>query len=174
MPPTAEEITKAVFRETMLCLDECLIRIGHCLGQLSDAQVWWRPHESMNSIGNLILHLNGNVRQWIVTGLGNAADDRNRPQEFLERTMIPKGSLMAQLEGTISEAKVVLSRVTADDALEQRRIQGFDLNGFGVIFDCVPHFKGHTQEIVCLTRWQLGDDYGFHWEPQTPEEGATE
>ncbi|MBC8876648.1 MAG: DUF1572 family protein [Planctomycetes bacterium] len=174
MPPTAEEIVEAVAGETTLCLDECLMRIRHCLGQLSDEQVWWRPYESMNSIGNLILHLNGNVRQWIVAGLGNAADDRNRPQEFLERTMIPKDRMMAQLEGTISEAKVVLSRITADDVLEQRRIQGFDVNGFGVIFDCVPHFKGHTQEIICLTRWQLGDAYGFHWEPQTPEEGATE
>ena len=172
MPPTGKDVTDAMVRATTLCLDECLVRIKHCLGQLSDEQVWWRPHESMNSTGNLILHLNGNVRQWIVAGLGNAPDVRNRPQEFLERSTISKGQLIAQLEGTISEAKVVLSRMTADDVLELRRVQGFDVNAFGVIFDCVPHFKGHTQEIVCLTRWQLGDAYEFHWEPQTPEEGA--
>ena len=60
-------------------------RIRHCLGQLSDEQVWQRESEAMNSIGNLILHLCGNVRQWIVSGIGGAKDVRQRPNEFSER-----------------------------------------------------------------------------------------
>jgi Protein of unknown function (DUF1572) len=67
------------------------VRIKHCLGQLTDEQIWWRSHPSLNSIGNLILHLCGNVRQWIVAGLGSAADSRNRSAEFSERGPISKG-----------------------------------------------------------------------------------
>src|SRR5206468_11868255 len=65
-------------------------RIGHCVGQLDDAQVWWRPHESMNSIANLVLHLCGNRRQWIVSGVGGEPDVRDRPGEFSERGAVPK------------------------------------------------------------------------------------
>ncbi len=92
----AEELTKAL---------GC---IRHCLDQLNDDQVWWRPSEAMNSIGNLLLHLTGNVRQWVVSGLGAAADARNRPAEFAERERIPKAELLAQVEATVAEAKAVL------------------------------------------------------------------
>lgn len=71
-------------------LTNALARIEHCLGQLNDQQVWWRSQLSPNSIGNLMLHLYGNVRQWIVSGVGGASDMRPRPAEFAERGPIPK------------------------------------------------------------------------------------
>ncbi len=66
----------------------------------------------------------------------------------------------------------MLSRLTAERLLARRRIQGYDVTGLGAIFDSVPHFKGHTQEIICLTRLQRGDAYQFFWQPQTPEQTA--
>src|SRR5207248_5165333 len=111
----------------------------------------------LNSIGNLILHLCGNLRQWIVAGLGEAADGWDRPAEFSERGPIPKEELLRRLEDVVDEARAVLARQTARQLLEARRIQDFDVTGLAAIFDSVPHFRGHTQEVVSITRLQLGD-----------------
>jgi len=172
MSPTADELAEEIVRETQRCLDGCLERIGHCLRQLTDEQVWWRPQPEMNAIGNLVLHLTGNIRQWVISGLGGAADVRTRPREFAERGPIPKDEILAGLTSVVREAKVVLSRQTPEQLLKRRRIQGFDVTGVGAIFDCVPHFRGHTQEIICLTRMQKGEAYQFFWEPTTPEQVA--
>ena len=169
---TADDLAAAVRTEAANELTEALDRIRHCLGQLTDEQVWWRCQPSLNSIGNLILHLCGNVRQWIIAGLGGAADVRNRPAEFAERGPIPKEELSSKLDAVVSEAKEVLGRLTARQMLEVRRIQGFDVTGLAAIFDSVPHFRGHTQEIVSMTRLQLGDAYQFAWAPASPEQGA--
>src|SRR5437899_676299 len=79
--------------------------IRHCLDQLDDAQVWWRPQQSMNSVGNLLLHLTGNLRQWIIAGVRHEHDHRNRPQEFAERRVLPKSDLLGGLEEVVREAK---------------------------------------------------------------------
>jgi hypothetical protein len=153
-------------------LAACQARIKHCFDQLDDAQLWWRPQESLNSIANLVLHLCGNLRQWIVAGVGGAADVRNRPLEFAERRPIPKQELIGRFNAVVAEADAVLSRVSASQILEPRRIQGFDETVLSAIFDCLTHLNGHTQEIVCITRLQLGDAYRFAWVPATPEQGG--
>lgn len=151
-------------------LGNALSRIRHCLGQLSDEQIWQRPRDEMNSVGNLVLHLCGNLRQWIVIGLGGGEDRRDRPAEFAERGRIARAELLSRLDGVVVDARVVLANMTAAELLRPRRIQGFDLTGVGAIFDSVPHFRGHTQEIVHMTRFMLGDAYQFQWTPQTPEQ----
>jgi hypothetical protein len=120
----------------------------------------------------LILHLCGNLRQWIVAGVGGATDTRNRPAEFAERVSIPKEELLHGLDGIVEEAKRVLAGIDALQLVTVRRIQGFDVTGSAAIFDSVPHFRGHTQEIVHMTRFLLGDGYKFAWTPTTPEQGA--
>jgi hypothetical protein len=169
---TAEDVAAAVGREAANELAGALGKIEHCLSQLTEEQVWWRAQPSLNSIGNLILHLCGNLRQWIVAGLGGAADVRDRPAEFAQRGPIGKDELLRSLRGAVGEAREALGRVTARVLLEARRIQGFDVTGMTAIFDSIPHFRGHTQEIISLTRLQLGEDYRFLWAPTTPEQGA--
>lgn len=168
---TADELAAALGTEAANELTSALGKLRHCLGQLTDDQVWRRFHPSLNSIGNLILHLCGNLRQWIVAGLGSAADVRDRPAEFSELGPIPTDELLRKLEAVVDEAKAVLARQTARQLLEARRIQGFDVTGLKAIFDSVPHFRGHTQEIIGMTRLQLGDAYKFAWTP-TPEQGG--
>lgn len=168
----ADQLAAAVGREAANELASALERIRHCLNQLSDEQVWWRSRPSMNSIGNLMLHLCGNVRQWLVAGLDGAANVRDRPAEFAERGPIPKGELLRRLEAVVDEAKAALERQTAGQLLKSRRIQGHDVTGLSAIFNSVPHFRGHTQEIIHLTRSLLGDAYRFAWRPATPEQGA--
>jgi hypothetical protein len=169
---TADEMAADVGRVAAHEMQSALKRIKHCLGQLNNEQVWWRSQANLNSIGNLILHLCGNVRQWIVAGLGGVADVRNRPAEFEDRGSIPKDELLRKLETVVEEAKRILGGLTARQLMEVRRIQGFDVTGLTAIFDSVPHFRGHTQEIVHMTRLQLGDSYQFAWKPTTPEQGA--
>jgi hypothetical protein len=168
----AEELAAAVGLVAAKELTSALGRIKHCLDQLNDEQIWWRPHPSQNSIGNLVLHLCGNVRQWIVAGIGGAADQRNRPAEFAERGPIPKADLLRRLESVVDEAKRVLAGINHKQLVQMRCIQGFDATGLTAIFDSVPHFRGHTQEIVHMTRTQLGESYKFAWTPTTPEQGA--
>jgi hypothetical protein len=167
-----EALAAAVIAETTNCLKSCVGKIKHCLEQLTDEQVWWRPDERMNAIGNLILHLCGNLRQWFVSGIGGAVDVRNRPQEFSERTMIPKAELLERLHDVARAATEALSKMTAEEMLKARRIRGLTVSGLGAIFDAVPHFRGHVQEIIWLTRMQLGDRYEFDWVPSTVEQGA--
>ena len=112
------------------------------------------------------------MRQWIVSGLGGAKDNRNRPAEFAEQGPVPKEELIRRLDAVVSEAKKALTGLTADQMVAARRIQGFDVTGLEAIFDSVPHFRGHTQEIIHITRSQLGEAYKFAWEPATIEQGA--
>lgn len=153
-------------------LAEGVKKIKHCLGQLTDEQVWWRPHDSMNSVANIVLHLCGNTRQWILSGIGGEPDMRDRPREFSDRSSIPKAELVRRLDEIAGQADAVLAGATDQELLRHRRIQGFDETALSAAFDCISHFRGHQQEIVYITRLQLGDAYQFEWVPAGKEQGA--
>ncbi len=172
MSATLESLSNAVGNEASDELDGALRKIKHCVNQLTDDQLWWRPSESMNSVANLLLHLCGNLRQWIVSGVGGTADVRERQKEFDERSSAPKTELMQQIEDVVAQAKAALSEMSAEELLRVRRIQGFDVTGMQAIFESVAHFRGHTQEIVHMTRCQLGNSYEFDFVPSTAEQGA--
>lgn len=168
-----DRIAAAVNTEARHELESAVKKIKHCVDQLSDEQVWWRSSESQNSIGNLILHLCGNVTQWIVAGIGGAQDVRERSLEFSERGPTPKADLLARLEEVQAEAAKIVSTMSASELLRIRRIQGFEVTGLAAVFHTLPHFRGHTQEIVHMTRHLLGESYRFAWKPQTVEQGAS-
>ena len=167
-----ERVTAETCNAAVDCLNYGLAKIDHCLGQLSAEQVWWRPRENMNSIGNLLLHLSGNLRQWIVSGIGDVPDTRIRQAEFDHREQTPKEELRALLGGTIAEVTEVLRGISSEDLLSPKRIQGHDVTKIEALWQSVTHFQGHVQEIICLARWQLDDDYVFEWQPTTAEEGT--
>jgi hypothetical protein len=171
---TEHKIAQSIGQAAADELADAVSKIKHCLSQVSDEQGWWRPKPSLNSIGNLILHLCGNLRQWIVCGVGGAPDSRDRPKEFSERGPIPKAELLQRLDEVVGRAQAALLGLSADHILEHRRIQATDQTVISAIFDSVPHFRGHTQEIVLMTRLQLGDCYKFHWVPKSKEQGAAE
>jgi len=122
-------------------------RIKKCLAILSDDEIWKRPNQNTVSIGNLILHLCGNVRQYIMSGMGNAADVRSRDAEFQERGPVSREALVQKLDGTLTEARGVLESLTEDDLLQARTIQGFKLSGLAAVLHVVEHFSYHTGQI---------------------------
>jgi hypothetical protein len=151
-------------------LAEGMRKVEHCVHQLNEEQAWWRPRPEMNSVANLILHLAGNMRQWIVSGVGGAHDIRNRPEEFADRSRLPKASILSTLRSTVREADAVMEKLPLEKLGDARRIQGFETNVLEAILDCVAHFRGHVQEIIHMTRVQLGDQYQFDFVPKGPEQ----
>jgi uncharacterized damage-inducible protein DinB len=143
-------------------MEDFLPKIRQCLGVLDEGDLWWRAHENNNSVGNLMLHLCGNVRQWIVAGVGGAPDLRERSKEFSERNAIPKKDLLLKLEETVTQADQVLSSLSPFHLLEQRTIQGFRRTVLQAIFHVVEHFSFHTGQIIYITKLRRGIDLGFY------------
>ena len=168
--PTDEDVAARFVSAARACLAEGLHKIEHCVAQLDDASVWWRPTPQQNSVANLMVHLAGNLRQWIVSGVGGAADVRNRPLEFEDRSGRPKAELLAALRVAVADSDRVLSRLTPAQLVEPRRIQGFETAVLPAVFDTVAHFRGHSQEIIHITRGRLGAGYRFDFIPQGPEQ----
>jgi hypothetical protein len=168
----SETIGRAFVAQARRRLAEYYERIFHCVNQLEDTQLWYRPRPDMNSIANIMLHLGGNLRQWIVAGVRGAYDDRDRPAEFAERGPLSKDELLQRLQAAVAAADSTLAGVPDEQLLEPRRIQGFDETVLSAVFGSLTHLGGHTQEIVYISRLLLGDAYRFAWAPATPEQGA--
>ena len=137
-------------------------KILRCLEEMDDDQIWWRPNAESNSIGNLILHLCGNVRQWIISGVGGVADVRERQQEFDELGPMPKEVLVHKLNTTIEEACQVILRVESAELLEKRTLQKNEVSVIEVIYHVVEHFSMHTGQIIYITKLHQGKDLAFY------------
>ena len=123
-----------------------------CLRQLSQEDIWWRPNAASNSAGNLVLHLCGNVRQWIISGLGGAEFSRDRDREFAEQGPIPRQALIRQLRLTVDEACRVLARLSDDALLKKHTIQGYHVTGLEAASHVAEHFSYHTGQIIYITK----------------------
>jgi hypothetical protein len=172
IPSGDASVAAAFLTGSRSALAGALKKIEHCFEQLTDEDLSWRQFESHNSIQTVILHLCGNLRQWIIHGVGGEPDVRNRPLEFADRQNRPKAELLAMLRETVRQCDNVLAACPASRLLETRRIQGFETTVLSAIFDTVSHFVGHQHQIVYITRLRLGDAYRFQWTPPTPEQGA--
>jgi len=131
---------------------EYLPSIERAVASLSEEEMWWRPNEASNSAGNLILHLTGNVKEWILGGVGRLPYERNRQQEFDERTPVSKDALLARLKTVIGEADGVIGRVTDADLLEVRKIHGHDITVLHAIYHVIEHFSTHTGQILWIAK----------------------
>ncbi|MDZ7265715.1 MAG: DUF1572 domain-containing protein [candidate division KSB1 bacterium] len=142
-------------------LQQYLPWLRACLAQLPEEDIWWRPNAASNSAGNLLLHLCGNVRQWILHGIAGRPDVRVREAEFAASGPLPKAELLQQLETTLAEVDGVLQHLTAEDLPQPRRIQGFDQTVLRAVFHVVEHFSYHTGQIIYLTKLRTGVDLKF-------------
>ena len=139
-------------------------KIERCLDTLSLDDIWWRSNEASNSIGNLVLHLCGNVTMWIVGGIGGLPFERHRQMEFDERAKIPAAELRTRLRSVVRRADEVMRAVRPEELLSRRRIQGYDVTVLEAMYHVVEHFGMHTGQIILLTKARCGQDLKL-WEP---------
>jgi uncharacterized damage-inducible protein DinB len=137
-------------------------RIEACLTKLSDGQIWARGHENENAIGNLALHLAGNVRQWIISSLGNTPDRRDRNAEFDARGGFTSAELARRLRDTVEQALTIIPALTTEQLTRDYDIQGYRVSGVEVVFHVVEHFAQHTGQIIFATKMITGADLGFY------------
>lgn len=152
-----------VFR--MRCIAEMQLnvtRLQKTLPLLTEAELWERPNAASNSIGNLMLHLAGNIEQWIVSALGGATDVRDRNAEFAAKGGATPMALLARLEAVIDTACMVMGRTTTDDLLAIYTVQGFSYSGVGVMLHAVEHLSYHVGQIAFWTKALKGQDLGFY------------
>jgi uncharacterized damage-inducible protein DinB len=141
---------------------EYLPKIERCLELLNDEQIWWRANEESNSVGNLVLHLCGNARQWIVCGLGSAPDTRTRDAEFAQRETIARAELLQLLRSTLVDVESVLRNLPPSTLLQKRTIQGSEVDVLEAIFHVTEHFSMHTGQIIMLTKLLTATDLRFY------------
>jgi hypothetical protein len=139
-------------------------RLRSCVERLTDEQVWWRPNEASNSVGNLLLHLNGNVTQWLVASFNRWDDKRDRPAEFSAHGGEAVSALLDRLGATLNEAGRVLERLTVDELLAEYEIQGYHVRGLDAVYQVVEHFGLHYGQIVYITKLLSATDLGFYRE----------
>jgi uncharacterized damage-inducible protein DinB len=137
-------------------------RIEVSLGKLDAGQIWMRGSERENAVGNLVLHLCGNVRQWIVAGVGRQPDTRDRDSEFDARGGMAPAELAARLRQTVEQAATVIHGVTPERLAERFAVQGYDVSVLEAIYHVVEHFSHHTGQILFATKALTGEDLGFY------------
>jgi uncharacterized damage-inducible protein DinB len=150
------------FSRNKLCV-EFWPRTCKCLDALTQDQIWWRPNENSNSIGNLLLHLNGNLRQWVLGPLGRRENHRDRDSEFAQCSQLETGALRGALDAGVREFDVLLANLNPDQLAQRYEIQGRqNISGLEAIYHVVEHFAMHHGQIVYITKMLTGSDLGFY------------
>jgi uncharacterized damage-inducible protein DinB len=137
-------------------------RIDKCLARLTEDQIWCREHESENAIGNLLLHLAGNIRQWIISAVGDRPDTRDRDSEFNARSGPSKAELLAALRSTVEEGCKVIEPLTAERLAATVHVQKYDVSVLEAVYHVVEHFAQHTGQIIFATKLLTGEELGFY------------
>jgi uncharacterized damage-inducible protein DinB len=137
-------------------------RISACLDKLSAEQVWRRGSDSENAVGNLVLHLTGNVRQWIGAGVGALPDIRVRDREFAARGDIQPAELKTRIEAAVAESCGIIRGLTAERLSETITVQAYNVTVLEAVYHVVEHFAGHAGQILFATKLFTSGDLGFY------------
>jgi uncharacterized damage-inducible protein DinB len=143
-------------------VDELWPRLDKVLQSVTDDQLWWRPNEASNSIGNLLLHLNGNMRQWVLAGVGGIEYNRDRDAEFAQRENIESTILRGIIGETIAQIGDLLPTLTLEQLLPVRQIQDSQVTGLEAIHQVVTHFAMHYGQILYIIKMLESRDLGFY------------
>jgi len=157
-----ESISEELRAQIIFHLEENTPRIEKCLDELTEAEVWQRPNPASNSIGNLILHLCGNITQYAISSLGNRPDARDRDAEFAAAGGFTKAELLARLRATVALAVDVIREADEAELLRVRAVQGFRKSGIGIIVHVCEHYSYHTGQIAFWTKLLKNKDLGFY------------
>ena len=157
-----EKIREEFVQNSLYRLDENMRMNSISLKHLSDEDIWKRPNESLNSIGNLILHICGNMTQYVIASLGGTEDIRERDVEFTVESGYTKKELLQKLADTVEAAKRVINDAKVDQLVRKREVQGFYFSGIGVVLHAVEHYSYHTGQIAFWVKQIKNMDLGFY------------
>ncbi len=143
-------------------MKEYLPKLRAAVAGLSDEDIWWRTHETNNSIGNLMLHLAGNATQWIISSLGEQSYSRDRDREFAEREEIPVSELLERLESALKGADAVLATFPVDRLSQTYSVQTYEVTAMDAMLHVVEHFSYHLGQIVYIAKLRSGKDLKFY------------
>ena len=143
-------------------LEDFLPRLEQALSMLDEEHLWVKEGEATNSVGNILLHMEGNLRQWIIVAIGRGADKRDRPAEFSARETHTRAELSALLHATVLEACSTLALATAEDLARPRRIQVYDVTGYEAVYHAVEHFSYHLGQVIHIVKQRTGRDLRFY------------
>lgn len=143
-------------------LEQLHSRLQDCLGRLTPEQIWTRNSENENAVGNLVLHLSGNVRQWIGSGVAGLPDNRQRDAEFDARGGMAPAELAELAKTRVEDAVAVIRHLRPVRLTERITNQGYDVTVLESIAHVVEHFSQHTGQIILLTKMLTGDDLGYY------------
>lgn len=160
---SVEYINALVSETRRRIITESIQRIRQCLVELSEEQIWYRPNNNSNAVGNLVLHLCGNVRQWIIHGLAGADDVRQRDSEFEADANVTRAELMHHLDHLEKDLDEALAKISSIDLLEERLVQQyFKENGVSILVHAIEHFSYHTGQITYITKMLKDIDTGYY------------
>jgi len=149
-------------QQSIVRLEENTPKIKKCLDELTEDEVWQRPNASSNSVGNLILHLCGNMTQYILSGLRKVEDNRQREKEFTAVGGHNKKELFDKLQSTVTKAVSVIRDLPAEECLNKRSVQAYELSAIGIIIHVVEHYSYHTGQIIFWTKLIKDKDLAFY------------
>jgi uncharacterized damage-inducible protein DinB len=141
-----------VARSRFYLHEEYRTKIRRAVKAIPPEALWRRANDQSNSVGNLLVHLEGNVRQWIVSGIGGAPDTRDRAAEFGARSGPDADELLARLDTVLTQAERVIARLTPEDLVQRRTIQGRDVTIMAAVYTCVQHFSTHLGQIIMIAK----------------------
>ena len=143
-------------------IDENTQKLATCMQELNENEIWKRPNLHSNSVGNIILHLCGNIHQYAISSLGNSKDVRERDKEFSADGGNSGPELFRKLTDTIEQAKNVIQSTTEEELLRERKVQGYTHSGIGIILHVTEHYSYHTGQIIFWTKLLKDKDLGFY------------
>jgi len=152
--------------------EDFLPKLKHCVEDMSESDLWWRPNEQSNSVGNLVLHLCGNMRQWIVHSIGGVPFDRNRDAEFAERRLVGKAELISKIDAAVADVDRILASLPLDSLLERFPVQVYTTSRLQAIYHVVEHFSYHLGQILYIYKMRSGKDPGFYRHLKNSEPGT--
>jgi len=155
----AEEFIEA---SRVFLKDDFLAKVKYCLEDMPEADIWWRPNEQSNSVGNLILHLCGNMKQWVLQSMGGVQFARDRDREFSERRPVSKAELIADIDSTVNDVVKVLAELPPGTLLERFPVQVYSTSRLQAVYHVVEHFSYHLGQILYIYKMRTGKDPGFY------------
>lgn len=154
------EILKEEFRRRMI--EEGLSRIEKCFSLLTEDQIWHKENENSNSMGNIVLHLCGNITQYIHSGIGGKKDERQRVEEFKISSRVDSIKLLTKIQEVVQEANRIVSNLEPIVFSEDRKVQGFDENVTSIVVHVIEHYSYHIGQLTYFTKFISNQDTGYY------------